>query len=145
MSSEQFRYLHFDVRPNRRRLKDNEASLHCKKSGSTTYAITINQKVSSVLRNDGLNYAKVRVDNFTGDAFLVFVAEQDNDTISIRYSKSGENCNAQILGKSIIEWFCEWYGIKNDSENVRKVITIGYNLSRVENVVVFKLNKELIK
>lgn len=145
MSMEQFKYLHFDVKPNRRRLKDQEATLQFRSMGGTSYAITINQVVSNELRAKGYVFAKVRIDNFTQDAFIVFVKEEDNDTMNVRFSQSKENCNAQILGKSLIEWLCGWYGIDTTDGNVRKTINIGENLSRVEDAVVFKLNKSLIK
>lgn len=145
MSMEQFKYLHFDVRPNCRRLKEQEATLHFKSVGNTYYALTINQVVSNKLRAKGYVFAKVRVDNFTQDAFIVFVREEDNDTMNVRFSKSKDNCNAQIIGKSLIEWLCNWYGIDTTDGNERKTINIGENLSRVEDAVVFKLNKSLIK
>lgn len=142
---EQFKYLHFDVKPNCRRLKEQEATLRFRNEGGTSYAITFNQAVSNELRAQGFVFAKVRIDNFTQDTFIVFVKDEDNDTINVRFSQSKENCNAQILGKSLIEWLCGWYGIDTSNGNVRKTINIGENLSRVEDAVVFKLNKSLIK
>lgn len=141
---EQFKYLHFDAKPSSRRLKDNEASVQFRCNGATCYTITLNQIVSNELRDKGFKYAKVRVDNFTGDAFVVFVKEDDNDTLHLRFAPSKDNCNAQIVNKNLVSWLFNWYGVEVGT-NTRKTIVIGENLSHVENVMVFKLNKTLIK
>ena len=124
--TEDFTFFDFDEgNDSRRRLKDDEFSLNTK--GKTT-AITFNKTVSDEISMSGLELARIRRDNLTGDLFFVF-----NNSHGCQISGKGKNIAIRV--RKFVIGLCSLMEIKNDYVKMR----MSKNLARTSEYLTYKI------
>lgn len=144
---EQFQFINFYTtrRGQNASIPENTVRLHFvtkQMSKHTYYSLTFNKVTARILKENQMCYLRLQYNNFTGEIYFVFSKELPTEGTYVQFNTNQRKGAGllDITNKGLVEFLIKYFGLKEE-ETRSYDFSIGENLSRTEEFLVFKIFK----
>jgi hypothetical protein len=112
-------------------------------SKNTYYSLTFNKVTARIIKENQMCYLRLQYNNFTGEIYFVFSKELPTEGTYVQFN-TNQRKGAGLLdvtNKGLVEFLIKYFGLK-EGETRSYDFSIGENLSRTEEFLVFKIFKK---
>lgn len=138
--SNDFEYLRFDHRRERRKADSTIYYYPLKADGSkgySCYAVAFSSVITREVREKGFFYLRIRVNKLTSEIYFVFSNEKHDDSLKAR-NLSSNTSRLCVYSKGLVNYIMKTLGIEK-GDRVSSDIETSSNKSRIDDVLVYQV------